>query len=285
MSLLLSAGGWEAELAPQHGGLIAALRHHGRDVLRPLPSGTTEPLEASCFPLVPYCNRVDQARFDWRGETVTLPRNFAPEPHNLHGIGWHEAWEVVEHDASSCLLRHDYAAAEGEGWPWSYRAEQRFTLGESGLRVDLTLTNRSASVMPAGLGFHPYFRRDDTTSVRFEAEEMIPVGDTMIPTGEREPADTFADWSEGTALPPRLVDNCFTGWTGEVRIEDAHGTITMRASSAPHLHVYSPPDGSALCFEPVTHEPDALNQWPASMILLPPGTGATVTMQIDETPA
>ena len=287
MSLRLSAGGWEAELFPQHGGLIAALRHHGRDVLRPLPPGTTEPLEASCFPLVPYCNRIDHARFDWDGETVTVPRNFPPEPHNLHGIGWHANWEALEQGAAFCLLRHEYTPSEAksEGWPWSYRAEQRLELGEGGLAVHLTLTNLSAFVMPAGLGFHPYFRRDDSTSVRFEADEMIPVGDSLIPTADRTPANALAEWSDGTGLPPGLVDNCFTGWAGEVTIEDAQGTITMRASGAPHLHVFSPADGSALCFEPVTHEPDALNQRPQSMISLPSGTSATMAMQIDEMPA
>ena len=278
MSLHLAAHGWQAELRPDAGAAFASLTHDGVEVLRALPDGIDDPLASGCFPLVPYCNRIADARFAWDGRTVQLPRNFPPEDNSLHGFGWQTAWAVEQENESSCALVHEYTG--GEGWPWPYRARQKVRLGADGLKLWLDITNLGDSPMPTGLGLHPYFRRRPETKVRFAARGMIEIDERLIPTGETLPADLFANWGGETSLPEGLVDHCFTGWGGTVSVTDDLGTITMTASGAPYLHVYSPADGSALCFEPVSHRPDALNQSPDGMTLLPPGCTASMEMTV-----
>ena len=275
MSVRLAAHGWEAELRPDAGAAFASLKYDGLEVLRALPAGSDDPLESGCFPLVPYCNRIADARFAWGEESVQLPRNFPPEDNSLHGFGWQSEWSVEDHNAASCALLHEH---DGSAWPWAYRTRQKVRLGASGLKVWLDVANLSDRPMPTGLGLHPYFRRRPETKVRFVAEQMVEVDDRLIPTGALSASNRFADWSGGTALPDGLVDHCFTGWNGRVEITDDLGSITMTARGAPFLHVYSPADGSALCFEPVSHLPDALNQFPQSMTLLPPGCTASMEM-------
>ena len=58
------------------------------------------------------------------------------------------------------------------------------------------------------------------------------------------------------------------------------GTINVRARGASFLHLYAPHDGSTLCLEPVSHQPDAPNARPEQMIVLPPGCTAILTMCI-----
>ena len=287
MTVRLAAAGWEAELRPEIGGALSALRLDGIDVLRPMAHGAVDPLQSSCFPLVPYCNRIKAGAFAWQGEAVQLPRNFPPETSSLHGMGWQVPWQVVHADAFRCTLAHQHAGlgprpwkSAPDTWPWAYVAQQRVRLGPQGLKVTLDLTNLSNGPMPAGLGLHPYFRRSDETAVRFSSRGMVRVDESLIPAGDFVPAATFADWAAGTPLPDVLVDHCFVDWGGKVEIVDAAGTIAMRATGAPDLHVYAPADGSALCFEPVSHTPDALNQAPAAMITLPPGCTASLTMEI-----
>ena len=291
MTVHLAAGGWEAELRPEIGGALAALRLGGVDVLRAMPLGALDPLEAACFPLVPYCNRIAEGAFAWQGNTVRMPHNFAPETNSLHGLGWQQSWDVAHADTFRCTLVHDHAGIGPqpwtraiETWPWAYGAQQRFRLGPRGLKITLDLTNRSAVPMPAGLGLHPYFRRAADTKVRFHSKGMVRVDARQIPFGDPAEPDTLADFARGDRLPRTLVDHTFTDWDGTVEIADATGTITMRAAGAPALHVYAPTDGSALCFEPVTHTPDALNQAPVAMIVLPPGCTASLTMEITASP-
>lgn len=278
MTLTLQAEEWEAELRPEAGGMITALRHRGLDVLRPMPAGTDEPLESACFPLAPYCNRIRDGRFVFGGREVALTPNFLPEPHTLHGLSWHRPWAVESQAESKCVLVDDY---DGRGdWPWAYRAQQRVRLGPRGCAITLVLTNRSAEPMPAGIGLHPYFRRRPETELAFEADHVLLAGADPLPTGIAAPADHFGDWAAGARLPAETVDHCFVEWDGTAALRDDLGTIAVNADGAPHLHLYAPADGSALCLEPVSHTPDAPNRAPHEMIVLPPGCAASLTLRI-----
>jgi aldose 1-epimerase len=275
VTLRLEADGWAAELRPEIGGCLASLTLHGQEVLRTMPEVSREPLESACFPLVPYCNRIRDARFLWKGGEVRVPVNFAPEPHNLHGIGWKQPWTVTRSGGFKCSLAHSYDGSGG--WPWAYDAEQRVRLGPQGCAITLDLTNRSSTPMPCGLGLHPYVRRRPETRVAFNASAMLEVDAGLIPNGVTTPA---GEWAGGLALPDRTIDHCLVEWDGVARANDDLGSVTVRARGARFVHLYAPADGSALCLEPVSHQPDALNSAPDQMIVLPPGCTASLTMWI-----
>jgi aldose 1-epimerase len=256
--LVLAHGAWRARVLPDAGGLIASLDCGGVPVLRPMAEGATSPLDAACFPLVPWCNRIAAGRFYWDGAAVTLAPNFLPERHAIHGHGWQSAWAVVEQAPDRCTLLHSHDGA-APGWRWAYEARQEVVLSDAGCAITLSLTNCSGRLMPAGLGLHPYLRRGAASHVRFWADAVVAVGADLIPTGDRLRPAQFGDFSQGSALPDSLIDHCFTGWDGTARVKDDLGTITLRAEGASHLHLYAPDDPAILCLEPVSHLPDAAN--------------------------
>lgn len=281
--ITLTASDWQAELLPELGGAIATLRHRGIDVLRPTPRDATHPLQTACFPLAPYCNRIRDGRFHFGTRAVALPPNHPPEPHSLHGLSWRRPWRVERRTENECVLADEY---DGAGpWPWPYGAQQSIELSPRGCAIALVLTNRSNEPMPAGLGLHPYFRRRAGSELRFGADHVLLSDDELLPTGIGAPAGHFADWANGAPLPAQTVDHCFVGWSGTAILHDGSGTIRMEADGAPHIHLYAPADGSALCLEPVTHTPDALNRAPAEIIVLPPGCSTSLTMRISADPA
>jgi aldose 1-epimerase len=281
MTLTLRGGDWEAWLRPEVGGSLAGLAYQGREVLRTMPDRSVSPLDAACFPLVPYCNRIRDGRFTFRGREVALPANFPPEKHSIHGLSWQHPWRVESQAANKCLLVDEYNGAHP--WPWRYRVEQRVRLGDKGCAVTLVLTNRSDTPMPAGLGLHPFFRRGAGARIRFAADHVVLSDSERLPTGATAPADHFGDFREGAGLPGETIDHCFAGWQGEVSIEDELGTIVMTAEGAPHLHLYAPAHGHFVCCEPVSHTPDAPNRAPDEMIVLPPGCSASLQMLISAT--
>ena len=156
-------------------------------------------------------------------------------------------------------------------------------VGPKGCAVSLDVTNRSNMAMPAGLGLHPCFRRRPETRVRFAVQGVVMADEALIPNGEVAAPDLYGDFARGAPLPDETVDHCFTGWHGLAVIEDDLGTITVTARGAPHLHLYAPADGSALCLEPVSHMPDALNHQPVNMTCLPPRCTASLQMWISAT--
>lgn len=252
--ITLSAGGWRAAVLPHVGGAIGRLDWRGRPVFRPAPEATTNRLETGCFPLVPYANRIDGGRFRWAGRDIDLGATPGFEPHALHGQGWREPWDVVEVDGASVRL---VLRTPAGAWPWDWAAEQSVRLSEAGLRIDLTVTNKDAAPMPAGLGLHPYFATAAGDRVRLSATSVW-VGATLIPD-RREPPGAVLDWADGLergAAP--FVDHAYDGWTGVAEIAGDVRTVRL-SSAAPVLHVYAPPGEGFVCLEPVSHRPNAVN--------------------------
>jgi galactose mutarotase-like enzyme len=108
--------------------------------------------ESSCFPLVPFGNRVSGNRFSWKDREYELAPNVAWDKHYLHGDGWLEEWSCESRREESLLLTYKHAAGA-----YRYQATQLFRLTEDALTVTLTVTNEGRHSLPFGLGWHPYF--------------------------------------------------------------------------------------------------------------------------------
>jgi aldose 1-epimerase len=270
----LTCGDWSAVIALQ-GGAVAALRKAGQDVLRPTPGGATDPLDFACFPLVLYANRIANGRFSFDSRDVSLPVLPRFAPHALHGEGWLAVWTVLEQTDARLTLSFG-----GSDWPWRYEAVQTLTLSDGGMRIDLALTNRDTTPMPAGLGLHPCFlRRPDS---RLDAPTTgVWTGSDIVPDRLALSSKVF-DWTDRPVADAPFVDHCFEGWNGEARLSDADGAIVLRAS-ADRLHVYVPAGENDLCIEPVTHRPDVFNQAPPGeqgFVVLAPGETLSLWMTI-----
>lgn len=174
-----------ASFCPAMGGrLLAFRRRDGQDIFVP-----AEPQDfdvrnwprAGAYPLVPYHNRLAHAQVAAGDEIVHLRSHPAAAPHTLHGPGHTRPWVAGAHDAGSFAMSLDYVA--DEDWPWDFRAEQFFELGNEYLRLTMTVENRSGRPMPAGMGWHPYFASRDP--VISNARYVWPHAPDYLPDGER----------------------------------------------------------------------------------------------------
>jgi len=273
-------GAWRLDVAPHLGASIARLTWRGRDVLRPMPVGSSDVLEAGCFPLVPYANRIADGRFTFGGREVQLSvlSNFAP--HALHGDGWLRPWQALDRDDGTVALIYRHAP---DAWPWAYEAVQTFALSDDGLQVDLSLTNTGDEAMPAGLGLHPYFPVNDRTRLTLSAPFVWALAEGQIPTA-LFPAESVFGWADGPrVVDAPFVDHCYVDWGGEARLSDGERVTTVTASAnAGWAHVYAP--GEAFCcVEPVTHRPDALHAPEgevSGLVVLQPGESMSMSMRI-----
>jgi aldose 1-epimerase len=257
----LRRGDVELALCPHIGGAIAAFRWRGRDVLR--PAGTAcldgrDPLCASSFPLVPFSNRIADARFAFQGQVYQLARNLPPEPHAIHGHGWQCPWTVEQASARRAELTFKNAVA---GTPLDYRARQTFALHEDGLEIALELTNAGSGPMPAGIGQHPYFIRTDGVTLRARLDHVWLPDERKIPK-ERVPLRAAWDFADGQRLAPLDLDHCFGGWDGRAELHWPEMGLTLALEAGPalrHLVIYVPPGQDFFCIEPVSHVNDGFN--------------------------
>ncbi len=269
MRVRLKRDSLEADIAPDIGGAIAAFRHDGRDIFR-----VTDPLAIAEFPMAPYVNRIADGRFRWRGETITLPRNFGEHPHPLHGIGWQRAWTCAVLNASSARLRLVHAA--DATWPWRVTMERLIALTASGLEVAFSLTNDDDRPMPASIGLHPFFPAAGAV-VKLHTGAQVLTTDDGIPvrTAHTAVVDALA---AGASVADLALDHCFAGWDG--RADIAWPTHTLRIETAPpqrFVQVFTPAGAGYFCLEPQSAAPDAVNREGSGVVELAPGAALRFT--------
>ncbi len=264
--LTLRAGDASLTLAPELGGSIVGWTVGPHHVLRPplvdaLLQGSARGMAA--FPLVPYSNRINDARFAFAGRTYQLTRNFGDEPHAIHGVGWTSAWDTTEVSARAArlTLTHDARGEGARGWPFPFEAELRFTLEPDALMVTLAMINRHDQPAPAGLGLHPFFPRTAAATLRFAASGVWRNGADHMPS---EHTLVSPEWSHEPArrVGSATLDNLFTGWDGAAEIALAPSPIVVRLSASElfrRLVVYVPNGKPYFATEPVSHRTDAIN--------------------------
>jgi len=286
----LAAGSLRLELSPSIGGCISAFEWTGGGAPHPILRKCHTPLEkvldADCFPLVPYVNRIRGGAFTFRGRTVRLQPNMPGDPSPLHGQGWLNPWTVEQHGEASAVLTYHHRHGE---WPWSYEARQHFALDDHGLSLRLTCRNSSDDPMPCGLGFHPYFPCGPETKIDTRADCAWTVDEKVLPVA-KVPAEGRYDLRDRHVCGQDL-DNGFGGWGGEARMADPAWPYDLRLSSpqAKFFQLYSPPQGGIFVAEPVTHANCALNhpesEWPElGMRILAPGEAMSLDARLDVTP-
>ena len=249
------------EISPSLGGAVLAydVKINGRflPVFRKANKAETV-LETSCFPLVPYSNRIRGGQFVAQEKKITLPLNHLPEKHSIHGHGWQLPWDIIDQTDHSLTLQYHYQAAE---WPNSYSAKQIFTLEDNALTISLSVVNTSNKPMPAGLGLHPYFSLTQETFIQCSVDKMWAIDNECMPTTLVSAPENIKS-SEGLSIAGSDLDNVFTDFTGEATITwpewRAKADITT-SSNCKFVVIYSPKEENYFCFEPVTHCTDAIN--------------------------
>ena len=293
--LHLEADAARALLLPAIGGAIGAFTWRDKHVLRPMPEDAIADADvrrAASYPLVPYSNRIRDAQLDFSGNRHALERNFGAHPHAIHGVGWQRAWRVGALSATRAMfsLDHDTHDDGNHSWPWPFRATQCFDLAagtqDATLTATLTIQNIGTALFPFGLGWHPFFPRDATTSISFA--DAVWINDaTQLPQRQIGVTGPW-DFASPRSFGDDAIDNVFCGWAGTATLRSpARGVVTrIDADSACRwLVVYAPADRDFVALEPVTHETDAFNRHAAGEAhtgtrVLPPGAAFSCTMRI-----
>jgi galactose mutarotase-like enzyme len=207
-----------------------------------------------------------------------------------HGFLRQRAWNVAESspDALSCQLDVDPSSAGPGGFPFALKVRYDVQLLPNGLRLRIRFENVGDQTQPVDIGWHPYIYRGGACRVQIPAaerweldreDEPTPTGTILtlgvsddfraartIPVGEH--------WDETfTTLPESPALSCWTeesapvltksGGTAMARVRRAV-TFRTRAGESGllplrHLQLYTPPSRGAICIEPLSAPPDAIN--------------------------
>lgn len=265
-AVTLTSGLASCEIVPRAGGALAGFwweRNGCRvDWLRPAAPaaiGRADAQHMSCFPLVPYSNRIRNGRFLFCGQEVVESPADPDAHHAIHGHGWRREWTVTDHTEDHLVLEYTHPSG---AWPWSYRACQTFALTSEALSITLDIENLSEGLMPVGLGFHPFFPRTPQATLTAETQGVWLTDADILPT---EAAAVPLGWnlSAGRRVAELMLDNVFTGWNGRAMLiwPERRARLELEATQPllSFLVVYTPRAGDFFCVEPASHCTDAIN--------------------------
>jgi aldose 1-epimerase len=258
----LEATGTRVTIAPELGGRLAQIEAMHRGAWTPLlhePADIRpeerDPTSWGSFPMAPWPNRIALGTFEWRGETVRIPPNL--EGHAAHGVCFDRPWRVDATSDTSCEESIEF----DERWPFGGRAVQRFEVLDDGVVLTLEV-HAGATEFPAGVGWHPWFRRDVSRGSHVHAH--VDAGryyelEAHIPTGRVLPSRGDRDLRNYPLVGDRRLDDCYQRPSGPMRLRWGDDLELWMESStnATHAVVYTPEN--AICLEPQTCAIDAFN--------------------------
>jgi len=249
------------DLLPEIGGRIRSLSYDDFYVLRPIPLqdlNSIKLFKGGSFPLVPFSNRIKNAKFNFKGSEYNLNQNAFP--HAIHGHGYLSEWSILEQSKSSAIIIYRHQAHK-LGWPWSYEITQSIYLKNYSCIIELKLMNNSKSIMPFGFGIHPFFNFNDKIKLKFNASKEW-IGQPEDFPIKTKPIENNFSLKDGNELWKNEKTVCYENFDGKVQIIWPYKKkkITMKVDKIfNHLIVHVPKVEEYFCIEPVSHPTDSFN--------------------------
>ncbi|MFG2224477.1 aldose 1-epimerase [Streptomyces sp. NPDC048644] len=264
----LAAGDAELTVHPDTGCRIGSLRVGGVELLR-------QGAKYGCFPMVPWCGRIEHGRFRNGAELHRMPVN--SPPHAIHGTGRDLRWKTARAGAASAAFTYDLTDPAAP-WPYPGTVTQLVELADDGGSLTLTMgVEAIGDSFPAQAGWHPWFVRHlgvapgdeaaggSSSGVRldFDAAWQEERGDDHLPTGRRiDPSpDSLLRSSRGYPVPG-VWDDCFGMPQGVDVTVTWPGRLELKITSRAEWVVIYDEQEAAVCVEPQSGPPNGLNTLP-----------------------
>ncbi len=293
---------WQIDVLPDEGASITAGRIRRGDewVDLMIPTKLSEHMafkNYASFLLLPWSNRIRNARFRFKGVDYTLRPNFG-DGTAIHGVAYEYPWQVKAATGEQLRVSFDSAENDNVNFPFKFSAQAEYRLEGQDFIMWLSLKNEAEQPIPGGFGHHPYFLRapggdENTAQLEIPCDQLCELVDSL-PVGPAVPITEALDFRELRSLVGVRLDNLLTGRQGDkpVRIMyPAWNTEIVMYSDQifGHFVVYSPPGQPFFAVEPVTNTNDGFNLYNQGMpetgvFSLEPGEekSATVRLRINQ---
>jgi aldose 1-epimerase len=251
--------------------------------------------------LAPWPNRLGNGRYSFEGQAERVPLNEPARSNAIHGLvrwlTWHPRSATADAVTLRCVLQPQPA------YQWRVEVDVEYRLGPGGLSVSTSVTNRSRTRAPFGIGFHPYLTVDtdrvDGIELRIPASQRLLTDDQGLPVGATAVTGTIYDFTQPRPIADVVLDTAYTELSRDgdgrasVMLSNPAGdrSVTLWVDEMyRYLMVFTgdtldPPERRrrSVAIEPMTCPPDALRSG-VDLISLDPGAGWRGTWGVTPAP-
>ena len=287
----LRADDLEAVFLPDHGMLVASLRHKGVEILRrveDLKAAAARGSSAGIPLLYPWANRLSEPRYRVLGKEVVLDvssplLHFDEHGLPMHGVPWSLlSWGVTEARQDFLTARLEWSSSDLLAvFPFRHRIELAAFLQPDSLTLETTVVASSEGPVPVSFGFHPYLGFSEASRanwhLKLPAMRKFLLDGSGIPTGDEESFAGFnaklgeSSFDDGFALMQEQTTFSVVGATCKVSVELVDGYR--------YAQVFAPKDKDYIALEPMTAPTSALTSG-RGLRFVPPGERFRAAFQI-----
>lgn len=257
---------WQVGILPETGASVAFGRvNKGSewvDVLRPTdPADYDNASKCASFVLIPWSNRIRDAKFSFEGREYQLEVNNS-EGNASHGDTRKRPWQVESAGRERINLSFNSTAHSNINFPFPFAATAEYWLDGRDLMMCLSLRNIGDQSMPGGFGHHPYFVRTDEVMLELPLDEVYELVDAM-PTSGAIPIPEHLDFRTLRKLSDApLLNDLLRGRQGDKPARIVYPGISIEIVADPiyeHFIAYAPEGQPYFAVEPVTNANDGFN--------------------------
>ncbi len=258
--------------------------------MRPTPESDTGNVSlCSSFIMLPWANRVGDAKFRFRGHDYQLRVDNADGSAG-HGATRRQAWTVERSSSDHIVTRFDSIDHPDVNFPFKFSARSEYRLDGRDFQMELTLTNEDKRAFPAGFGYHPYFVRDADNAVqvqilceaRFELVKDLVLAPAI-------PLTEYYDFRELRALGTDPYDDLYSQRSSNaLAARIVYPNVALELLADPMFEqvlLYAPEGKPFFAVEPQSNANDGFNLYDKGMegngvFVLEPGESKTGLVRI-----
>lgn len=258
---------WQIGILPKTGASVAFGRVKQNtqwvDILRPTsPDDYDNASNCASFMLIPYSNRIKDAKFTFQGQDYQLRVN-NQEGSASHGDVRKRAWTVTSVTNNRLEVQFDTQTYDDINFPFDFRVQAVFQVDQRDFVMEIILTNTDDQPFPAGFGHHPYFVRTDDVRIEIPCDQMFELTD-FLATAPPVPIAQHLDFRTLRGLESEEINDLLTGRNTEKPIRLVYPShqleVDLYADDVfKHAILFTPQNKPFYALEPVTNTNDGFN--------------------------
>ncbi len=286
---------WQVGILPETGSSIAfgRVRRGDRwlDLLRPTAEGDYGNASlCSSFIMLPWCNRLRDARFRFAGREYQLQPSSA-DGTAIHGAVRRLPWQLDSAEPTRVVTRFDSSSYPPDkiNFPFRFTAWAEFRLAARDLVVTVTLANADTQPFPGGFGHHPYFVRDpeNRVQVQVNCDQRFELTNALA-SAPPVPIPLEVDFRALRPLGTRVYEDLLTGRLGDAAARIVYPEASLSILADPlfkHVLLFAPEGKPFFAVEPMTNANDGFNLYDqgiaeSGVFVLQPGESKSGTIRL-----
>ncbi len=269
-------------VVPELGATLLHLCINGQTILDGF--STPEEVENDVFVknrlLFPFPNRLRDGAYVVNNKTYQFPINCVTQ-NALHGCDFARTFslrQIKVNDFSGSISCLYYDFGTNTAYPFAHSFEVVYTLSNVGnFEVQLSFVNNSNEEIPAGFGWHPYFKIApliDNVKLHLPPSNQIEVDSRLLPVGKKS---SYTAFEKIKPIGTQTFDTCFELNQHRkkefVHLESSIGQLLYWQETGQgkfnFLQLYTPDSRTSIAVEPMTCNIDAFNNKDGLSILKP----------------